>query len=146
MYVLQIPEENKASIKIPDIFFRYSDDISKTGEKEITVNNNDSKAAEEDTDADNGSASTSPSLDAPGTREDTVVITGDSTTPTTPDKPKDTVSSEPETDFDENFPYAPKISFGTGSGLYARWGNSELANEYYLLPDDTVTITASNEP
>lgn len=139
----------------------YGEDVSNTENKENEVNNNDSNAGEEDVNADNGGASTipalyanadnggastSPALDAPGTREDTVVITGDSTTPTTPDKPKDTVSSEPETDFDENFPYAPKISFGTGSGLYARWGNSELANEYYLLPDDTVTITTLNEP
>lgn len=127
----------------------YSENNSQTEEQEITVNNNESKPAEEDAGNDGaslGSAAKAPTLDKPGTREDIVVITGDSTTPTTPDKPKDTVSSEPETDFDENFPYAPKISFGTGSGLYARWGNSELANEYYLLPDDTVTITASNEP
>lgn len=124
----------------------YGEDASNTDNNENAVNNNDVKVAEQDADADNGSASTSPALDAPGTREDAVVITEDSTTPTTPDKPKDTVSSEPETDFDENFPYAPKISFGTGSGLYARWGNSELANEYYLLPDDTATITALNEP
>ncbi|MBO4734500.1 MAG: chitobiase/beta-hexosaminidase C-terminal domain-containing protein, partial [Clostridia bacterium] len=87
------------------------------------------------------------SLDAPGTRDDTVQVTpGDSTTPVTPVTPKEDVSGDPENDFDENSPYAPKITFGTGSGLFARWGVSELANEYYLLPDDTVTIATSNEP
>lgn len=124
----------------------YSDDISKTRAKETTANNdNDGKAADNDS-APTSSTPKDLTLDLPGTRQDTVVITGDSTTPVTPDKPKDKVSTEPETDFDENFPYAPKITFGTGSGLYARWGVSELANEYYLLPDDTVTITALNEP
>ena len=97
----------------------YSDNNSQTEEQEITVNNNESKPVEEDAGnggASLGSAAKAPTLDKPGTRDDTVVITGDSTTPTTPDKPKDTVSSEPETDFAENFPYAPKISFGSGSG------------------------------
>ncbi|MBR4910351.1 MAG: chitobiase/beta-hexosaminidase C-terminal domain-containing protein, partial [Clostridia bacterium] len=89
----------------------------------------------------------SPGLDAPGTRDDTVVVTpGDSTTPLNPTVPKEDTSEEPETDFDENSPYSPRIAFGTGSGLYARWGTSELANEYYLTPDDTVTIATSNEP
>ncbi|MBR4762267.1 MAG: chitobiase/beta-hexosaminidase C-terminal domain-containing protein, partial [Clostridia bacterium] len=89
----------------------------------------------------------SASLDAPGTRNDTVVVTpGDSTTPLNPTVPKEDTSEEPETDFDENSPYSPRIAFGTGSGLYARWGTSELANEYYLTPDDTVTIATSNEP
>ena len=85
-------------------------------------------------------------LDAPGTRDDTVTVTGDSTTPLTPDKPKENTSTEPETDIDEDSPYAPQISFGTGNGFYARWGASELANEYYLTPDDTVTINVYNEP
>ncbi|MDO4883256.1 MAG: hypothetical protein Q3975_07880, partial [Oscillospiraceae bacterium] len=91
----------------------------------------------------------SPRLDAPGTRNDTIPVTivpTDSTTPLTPENPKDNTSPDPETDVDENSPYAPKIKFGTGSGLYARWGTSELANEYYLVPGDTVTITTANEP
>ncbi len=91
----------------------------------------------------------SPRLDAPGTRTDTIPVTivpTDSDTPLTPDESKENTSPDPETDIDENSPYSPKIKFGTGSGLFARWGTSELANEYYLVPGDTVTITAANEP
>lgn len=64
-----------------------------------------------------------PRLDAPGTRTDTIPVTivpTDSTTPLTPEKPKDNTSPDPETDIDENSPYSPKIKFGTGSGLFAR--------------------------
>ena len=88
-------------------------------------------------------------LDTPGTRTDTVPATsetGDPETPLDPTDPRNAPSTPPETDIDENSPYAPKITFGTGSGLFARWGSSALANEYYLTPDDTVTLTTANEP
>ena len=88
----------------------------------------------------------SPRLDAPGTRNDTVPVTkpGDSNTPLSPDNGKENPVPAPQTD--ELTPYAPRITFGTGNGLYARWGSSELANEYYLIPGDTVTLTSANEP
>ena len=87
-------------------------------------------------------------LDVPGTRTDTVPVTkpGDGNTPLSPDNPKDNPSVTPETDADEALPFAPRITFGTASGLFARWGTSELANEYYLTPGDAVTLSTANEP
>ena len=129
----------------------YGENVDNTGKGDVTVSGEDKEVAGDDgtaaeSDVPTRSVSGEPTLDKPGTRDDTVVVSGDSTTPLTPDAPKETVTADPETDIDEDSPYAPKIAFGTGSGLYARWGNSELANEYYLVPDDTVTIASYNEP